>query len=109
MPNGTKPSEIVKDQTVAGRYINEKNQNEYLDLDSSGAFHWRVGGRNVAGSYKISEEVLTLVFPPVGATARGKLVDGHFNCCLSNGLDPSASALVDDESKTWLKQGQIGQ
>ncbi|MBZ5685882.1 MAG: hypothetical protein LAP86_12695 [Acidobacteriia bacterium] len=87
-------------------YVNEGNAAEFLDLASDGKFIWRVGGRDFAGSYELSSGIVTLRFPPVGATAHGKLENGRFNCCLSNGLDPTASALIDDESKNWVKQGE---
>jgi hypothetical protein len=40
-------------------------------LGHDGAFFWKMGGRDFTGSYKTSEGILTLRFPPVGATARG--------------------------------------
>lgn len=87
-------------------YVNEGNAAEYLDLGPDGKFIWRVGGRDFTGTYEFSSGIVTLRFPPVGATAHGKLENGRFNCCLSNGLDPTASALIDDESKNWVKQGE---
>jgi len=87
-------------------YVNEGDAAEYLDLAPDGKFIWRVGGRDFTGTYELSSGIVTLRFPPVGATAHGKLENGRFNCCLSNGLDPTASALIDDESKNWVKQGE---
>jgi hypothetical protein len=88
-------------QPLVGHYVNGQNGAESLDLGSDHKFFWRVGGRDFTGSYEISGDILTLRFPPVGATARGKLAGGQFNCCLSNGLDSTASALIDDEGKNW--------
>ena len=94
------------DDPVSGHYVNDQNVSEYLDLGSAGKFSWRVGGRDFVGSYQISEDTLILRFPPVGATARGKLDAGRFNCCLSNGLGPEETKLIDDESKNWVRQGE---
>jgi hypothetical protein len=97
---------ISKADSVVGHYVNEQNGSEHLDLETNGAFRWRVSGRDFTGSYKVSEDIVTLSFPPVGATAHGRLANGRFNCCLSNGLDPTATALIDDESKNWVKHGE---
>jgi len=81
-----------------------------VNLDSQAppptvAVFWRVGGRDFAGSYQTRGNILTLRFPPVGATARGKLVGDQFTCCLSNGLGPTETKLIDDESKNWVRRG----
>ncbi|SRR5581483_850861 len=89
---------------IAGHYVNDQNADEYLDLRSDGSFNWAVGGRDFSGSYQANGPVLTLRFPPVGATARGKLISGQFNCCLSNGLGPEETKLIDDESKNWVRR-----
>lgn len=91
--------------SITGRYVNDQNSAEYLDIKSDGSFAWRVGGRDFGGSYQVSGDVLTLRFPPVGATARGKLVGEQFNCCLSNGLGPAETKLIDDDSKNWVRRG----
>ena len=93
--------------SITGHYVNDQNGNEYLDLRPDGSFAWRVGGRDFAGSYQLSGSVLILRFPPVGATARGKLIGEQFNCCLSNGLGPVETKLIDDESKNWVRRGAL--
>jgi len=90
---------------VQGHYLNEKNSGEYLDLGSNGKFSWKVGGRELSGSWLMHSDALLLRFPPVGATAHAKLDDGRFTCCSSNGLGPDVAALIDDESKSWVRQG----
>jgi len=91
---------------VAGHYVSDQKPAEYLDLGSDGKFFWKVGGRDFSGSYFVSEDALVLRFPPVGATAHGKLDSGRFTCCSSNGLGPGETALLDDESKNWVRQGE---
>src|SRR5947209_6673880 len=55
-------------------------------------------------SYQISEGILTLQFPPGEATARGRVENGRFSCCLNNGVDSTAAALIDLESNHWVKE-----
>lgn len=93
--------------SITGHYVSDQNSAEYLDLKLDGNFTWRVGGRDFAGSYQASGNVLTLRFPPVGATARGRLIGEQFNCCLSNGLGPAETKLIDDESKNWVRRGAL--
>ena len=57
---------------AAGKYISERNANDYLELKTDGTFLLQGQAHSVSGKYKIEGKQITLILGP-DQTARGKL------------------------------------
>ena len=57
---------------AAGKYISEKNANDYLELKADGTFLLQGQGQSVSGRYKIEGTQITLTLGS-GQALRGKL------------------------------------
>ena len=58
--------------SAAGKYISEKNANDYLELKADGTFLLQGQAHSVSGKYKIEGTNITLILDS-GQTAGGKL------------------------------------
>ena len=75
-------------KTVAGKYVNEKNPKDYLELKSDGTFFVQEGSMGMAGKYEIEGNQITLK-TDIGLATRGKI---------------EGKTIIDKDGDRWTKQ-----
>jgi len=73
---------------VSGKYMNEKNPKDYLELKSDGTFFSQEGPMGIAGKYVVEGDQITLK-TDMGFASRGKI---------------KGKTIIDREGERWTKQ-----
>jgi hypothetical protein len=61
-----------KRSAIAGRYVSEKNDKDYIELKTDGTFFIQEGSMGQTGTYEIDGDQITFKIAS-GAAARGKI------------------------------------
>ena len=73
---------------VAGKYVSEKNQKNYLELKTDGTFFVQEDSMGMAGKYEIDGDTITLK-TDMGLASRGKI---------------EGKTVIDNDGDRWTKQ-----
>jgi len=73
---------------VSGKYVNEKNPKDYLELKSDGTFFSQEGPMGIAGKYEVEGDQITLK-TDMGFASRGKI---------------QGKTIIDKDGDRWTKQ-----
>jgi hypothetical protein len=79
---------ITCSKGVAGKYVNQKNKKEYLELRGDGTFFVRESGTGMSGHYRVDGGVITLTLEG-GMAAQGKI---------------QGNTITDEDGKIWVEQ-----
>lgn len=88
-PTPTSPS--LKKEVIYGKYINQDDSSEYLELDKDGTFYLREMGIGFTGNWKIKGDEIILMFS-LGIAAKGKI---------------EGDTIIDEDGKTWKKEKEF--
>ena len=81
-------AQLVYAASMAARYVNRDDKNDYITLESNRTFALQEKGLSLHGKYSIDGDTLTLTFDD-GETATGTIKE---------------NTLIDNEGQVWLKE-----
>jgi hypothetical protein len=92
MIGNTGHSSETMDSDIPGKYINEKNGSQYLELKPDGNCFLFTGSAGVTGTYEVDAGEITLFTG--GSTSKGSIQDG---------------VIIDEEGDRWVLAKAAGQ
>jgi Lipocalin-like domain len=81
-------AQLVCAASMAAKYVNRYDRNDYITLESNRTFALKEKGLNLHGKYSIDGDTLTLTFDD-GETATGTIKE---------------NTLIDNEGQVWVKE-----
>lgn len=76
-------------KSAAGKYVNQKNRTEYIELKPDGTFYVQRKTSGYAGKYEITGNIITTVLPD-GRAGRDKI---------------QADAIIESDGTIWAREG----
>jgi hypothetical protein len=76
-------------KSAPGKYVNQKNRTEYIELKPDGTFYVQRKTTGYAGKYEITGNIITTVLPD-GRAGRDKI---------------QADAIIEPDGTVWVREG----